>query len=290
MIAKRKVQQLLDARFRRNLEQVQDYEKGPTYRLAIWYPMVVQLAKATLVRGAPFTIALGIFYLLSFLLIEGCLFAARKPLEEDGRAKAMELLRSWGKLEAVPQVKYPGKRRRGVRLAYASAEDWQDIPVIIATIANASLCCWMLNFNPFVALALETWKRLHAFKVIGKLFKGPWYSWPLAFVATPFAFVMIAVVESFNIVGYFCALVFAGGLPFWISMAATSLVQSYQERFSEVADMQEYRFGPAGTAIATGLRKEPISSCSSPTFCSPVGSIGPLPALSRLPFPQRNCY
>ena len=143
-IAKRKVQQLLEARFRRNLEQVQDYEKGPTYRLTLWYPMVVQLAKATLVRGAPFTIALGMIYLLSFLLIEGCLFAARKPLEEDGCVKAMELLRSWGKLEAVPQVKYPGRRRRGVLLASASADGWQMFNTVIATIANASLffgCC-----------------------------------------------------------------------------------------------------------------------------------------------------
>jgi hypothetical protein len=255
IIAKRKVQQLLEARFRRNLEQVQDYEKGPTYRLTLWYPMVVQLAKATLVRGAPFTIALGMIYLLSFLLIEGCLFAARKPLEEDGTAKALELLRSWGRLEAVPQIKYPGKRRRGVLLASASADGWQMFNTVIATIANASLCFWMLRFNPFVALALEIWERLQLFKKIGDLFKGPWFSWPFALVATPFAFVMIALAVSIAISSIFCFLVLAAGLPFWISMAATSLVQNYQERFSEVADMQEYRFGPAGTAIATGLRK-----------------------------------
>ncbi len=258
MIAERKVQQLLDARFRRNLEQVQDYEKGPTYRLAIWYPMVVQLAKATLVRGAPFTVALGVVYLLSFLVIEGCLIAARKPLDEDGRAKAMELLRSWGNLEAVRQVNYPGKRRRGVNLASASAEGWQNIPVIIATIANASLCCWILNFNPFVALALETWKRLQSFKNIGKLFKGPWYSWPLAVVATPFVFVLVAMIQFFNIFFQICFLFFAAGLPFWISIFAANMIQNCQERLSEVADMQEYRFGPAGTAIATGLRKESI--------------------------------
>jgi hypothetical protein len=225
--------------------------------------MVVQLAKATLVRGAPFTIALGIFYLLSFLLIEGCLFAARKPLDEDGRAKAMELLRSWGKLEAVPQVKYPGKRRRGVLLASASAEVWQDILIIIATIANASLCCWIFNFNPFIPLAKWVWQRLQYFTVIGKYFKGPWYTWPRAVVVTPFTFVFILWVESFNIFCYLLVLVLAGGLPFWMSMVATSWVQTYQECFSEVADMQRYRFGPAGTAIATGLRKEPISS--SPT-------------------------
>jgi hypothetical protein len=255
IIAKRKVQHLLEARFRRNLEQVQDYEKGPTYRLTLWYPMVVQLAKASLVRGAPFTIALGMIYLLSFLLIEGCLFAARKPLEDDGRAKALELLRSWGKLEAIPQVKYPGKRRRGVLLASASADGWQMFNIVIATIANASLCFWMLRFNPFGAFGLEIWERLQLFKKIGDLFKGPWFSWPFAFVATPFAFVMIALSQSIAIFSYLCGLIFAAGLPFWISMAATSLVQNYQERFSEVADMQEYRFGPAGTAIATGLRK-----------------------------------
>lgn len=276
-IAKRKVQQLLEARFLRNLEQVQDYEKGPTYRLTLWYPMVVQLAKATLVRGAPFTIALGMIYLLSFLLIEGCLFAARKPLEEDDRAKALELLRSWGKLEAVPQIKYPGKRRRGVLLASASADSWQMFNTVIATIANASLCFWILRFNPFVALAQGAWKILQLFKIIGDLFKGPWFSWPLAFVATPFVFVMIALSQSFAMFSYLLGLVFAAGLPFWISMAATSLVQNYQERFSEVADMQEYRFGPAGAAIATGLRKKYVSSCSTPTFYSLVRSMRPDP-------------
>ena len=217
-IVKRKVQQLLEARFRRNLEQVQDYEKGPTYRLILWYPMVVQLAKATLVRGAPFTIALGMIYLLSFLLIEGCLFAARKPLEEDDRAKALELLRSWSKLEAVPRIKYPGKRRRGVLLASASADRWQMFNTVIATIANASLFCWMLRFNPFVALAEEGWERLQIFKQIRNLFKGPWFSWPLAFVATPFAFVIIASSVHIPILWFFFFLVVVAGLPLWISM------------------------------------------------------------------------
>ena len=60
-------------------------------------------------------------------------------------------------------------------------------------------------------------------------------------------------------------------------MAATSLVQNYQEHFSEVADMQEYRFGPAGAAIATGLRKKSVSSCSTPTFYSLVRSMRPDP-------------
>jgi hypothetical protein len=217
--------------------------------------MVVQLAKATLVRGAPFTIALGILYLLSFLVVEGCLFAARKPLEEDDRVKAMELLRSWGKMEAVPQLKYPGWRRRGVRLASAKAEGWQVFNIVIATIANASLVCWMLHYNPFVALYLLTLEKFQAFKLLGHVFKGPWYSWPLAVAATPFVFGMLAFLIYLVIFTWLCFLFFALGLPFWMSMAATSLVQNYQERFSEIADMQENRFGPAGTAIATGLRK-----------------------------------
>jgi hypothetical protein len=216
-------------------------------------------------------------YLLSFLLIEGCLFAARKPLEEDGRVKAMKLLRSWGTLEVVPQVKYPGKRGRGVLLTSASADGSPMFNTVIATIANASLCCWMLRFNPFVALALETWERLQTFTLIGDLFKGPWFLWPFVFVATPFLFVIIAFSQFFAIFSYLYTLIFAAGLPFWISMAATRLVQNYQERFSEVADMQEYRFGPAGTAIATGLRKKSVSSCSTPTFYSLVRSMRPDP-------------
>jgi len=55
LIAKRKAKRLLDARFRRNLEQVQDYEKGPTFRLILWYPMVVQLRRRPwyLEHGSP---------------------------------------------------------------------------------------------------------------------------------------------------------------------------------------------------------------------------------------------
>jgi hypothetical protein len=56
-IKDRKVRKLLDARFRKNLEQVQDYEKGPSFRMSLWFPMVQQLAKATLVSGARLTIS-----------------------------------------------------------------------------------------------------------------------------------------------------------------------------------------------------------------------------------------
>jgi hypothetical protein len=85
------------------LEQVQDYEKGPTYRMSLWFPMVQQLAKVTLVSwdSAPFTKAVGTLYLFSFLPIEGCLLRARTPLRKDDRAEAMELLRKWGRVERV---------------------------------------------------------------------------------------------------------------------------------------------------------------------------------------------
>jgi hypothetical protein len=69
-------------RVRKNLEQVQDYEEGPTYRISLWFQVVQQLAKATLVScdSAPFTKAMGTLYLFSFLPIEGCLLRARTPL------------------------------------------------------------------------------------------------------------------------------------------------------------------------------------------------------------------
>lgn len=73
-LADKKAAQLLDAKLRENLEQVQDFEKGPTYRLIIWYPMVQQLAKATQVgfSGAWFTISVGMLFLVSFVVAIEC--------------------------------------------------------------------------------------------------------------------------------------------------------------------------------------------------------------------------
>jgi hypothetical protein len=75
-----RIDRLLDARFRRNLEQVQDYEKGPTYRAMLWLPIIQQLGKACLVKGAPLTIFFGAVFMFSFAVVEVLLIYARSPL------------------------------------------------------------------------------------------------------------------------------------------------------------------------------------------------------------------
>jgi hypothetical protein len=152
MIAKRKAKRLLDARFRRNLEQVQDYEKGSTFRLSLWYPMVVQLAKGILVSGARFTISVGMIYLASFLVIEGCLFVARKPLGDDDRAKALKLLREWGEMEPVLKYhKLARHRKTGVFLASASAsvEGWEGVWVELHLweTSSCSVGSWTTDYS-----------------------------------------------------------------------------------------------------------------------------------------------
>jgi hypothetical protein len=253
MIAKRKAKRLLDARFRRNLEQVQDYEKGPTFRLSLWYPMVVQLAKAASVSGARFTISMGMIYLASFLVIEGCLFAARKPLNDDDRVKALKLLREWGRMELVLKYhKLPRRRRRGIFLASASAEVWEGVWVAVASMANIFLLCWIFDYsllgraNILLELALENCTML------AKAFQKPWYWWPVLIPLTPFIFIAITVGEGIALFSSCVLVAWAAGVPFIIARCVEEAVNNYQEHSSTVPDRREGRFFPAATAIATG--------------------------------------
>jgi hypothetical protein len=169
-IKDRKVRKLLDARFRKNLEQVKDYEKCPSFRMSLWFPMVQQLAKATLVSGARLTISVGMVYLVSFLVIEACLLAVRTPLEEEDRAKAMKLLRRWG-----PMKRADPKDGKGTQLE-PMPRNPSLVWIIAASVMNFCLFCSILNlspFRPFLGI-------LHlALRNIIELWKEPWYRMPL---------------------------------------------------------------------------------------------------------------
>ena len=52
-----------------------------------------------MVSGAPFTMAVGVVYLASFLIVEGLLSAVRTPLNAGDRVKAIKLVSRMGTLK-----------------------------------------------------------------------------------------------------------------------------------------------------------------------------------------------
>jgi hypothetical protein len=99
LFAQSESRDFVEARHRRNLEQVQEYEKGPTYPFLLWFPVVQQLAKACLVSGSRFTIAVGAVFMVSFLIAEILLLSPRSPLTRNEHTEALKLMHSWTTLE-----------------------------------------------------------------------------------------------------------------------------------------------------------------------------------------------
>jgi len=263
-LADKKAAQLLDARFRKNLEQVQDFEKGPTYRLIIWYPMVQQLAKATQVgfSGAWFTLSVGMLFLLSFGIVEALLFAVRKPLDGDGREKALKLLRKWGAMKREPVLgmktwKFSSDKKIGMLLEPVAGKWWPfdssdinhaSVLVAIASVANFALFCLVWNIHPFqiVKQLLSSFAEVFRTKPV----QTPWYYWwPLMVLIA----VMMLVYLPFMIFIWIFSLVFLAAVPICISVDLASQVLKYQRYFSKSPDRQIYRFNPAVTASTTAL-------------------------------------
>jgi hypothetical protein len=142
------ISELLDLRSSKNLEQVADYEKGPTVRTLLWLPVIQNLAKACLVSGAPFTIFIGAVYIFSFFLIEALLFLARAPLGREQRPKALKLLREWADLERIPRPveSYATERRMGIRLR-PKEPSISALMIILAGLFNIVLLFKILGLN-----------------------------------------------------------------------------------------------------------------------------------------------
>ncbi|KAE9371992.1 hypothetical protein N431DRAFT_439107 [Stipitochalara longipes BDJ] len=126
--------------------------------MSLWFPIVQQLAKATLVSGAPFTISVGMVYLVSFLVIEACLFAVRTPLGEEDRVKAMKLLRKWGMMKRAGHKKGKGTQLEPVptnlwpsafKSIYAAHVNATAVWIIATSVGNFCLFCSVLNLSPF---------------------------------------------------------------------------------------------------------------------------------------------
>ena len=80
------------AMFKQHLRIVDEFEHGPTIRVFVWVPMLLQVAKLLVVSGAWFAKTIGFIYFFSWLLIEILsIYAAQRPITEGEIRKAMDL-------------------------------------------------------------------------------------------------------------------------------------------------------------------------------------------------------
>ena len=141
------ISELLDMRFSKNLEQVADYEKGPTVRTLLWLPVIQNVIKACLVSNARFTIFIGAIYIFSFFLIEALLFLARGPLGREERPKALKLLREWADLERIPRFNEDSAAERRMGMQLRPKEPISGLMVILAGLFNIILLFKILGLH-----------------------------------------------------------------------------------------------------------------------------------------------
>jgi hypothetical protein len=271
-LADKKAAQLLDARFRKNLEQVRDFEKGPSYRLIVWIPMVQQLAKSFLVEnsGTSFTKFVGWTFLVSFGIMEVLLFAVRKPLDGDDREKALKLLRKWGKMKRVlaPEMKpweFSRDKKIGMLLEPVAGKSWPfDLSdfhpasalVAIAWIANTAIFCQICNIHPFVICKrlLSNWLNAVTFEhTLEEFFQVSWWWLPYRALLAVWWMLAMSFVLVLSISSVITWLGVLTTVPIFISIGLANLVLKYQIQFSKSPDRQISRFSPAATAITTAV-------------------------------------
>ncbi|QKX53508.1 uncharacterized protein TRUGW13939_00587 [Talaromyces rugulosus] len=96
-----------DRIFQEHLNIVSDFERGPSFRIFIWIPMVLQATKLVIVGGpgAILTQVAGWVYFIAWLSIEILMITiAERPLTELERTRATTLSRQWRKHFETPDV------------------------------------------------------------------------------------------------------------------------------------------------------------------------------------------
>uniref|UniRef100_A0A093W2Z6 Uncharacterized protein n=1 Tax=Talaromyces marneffei PM1 TaxID=1077442 RepID=A0A093W2Z6_TALMA len=97
-----------DLIFQEHLNIVGDFERGPSFRIFIWIPMVLQAIKLGIVGGpgAILTQVAGWVYFMAWLSIEILMIAiAERPLTVPERERATSLSRRWRKNFETPDLK-----------------------------------------------------------------------------------------------------------------------------------------------------------------------------------------
>jgi hypothetical protein len=133
-----------DRIFQEHLNLVSDFERGPSFRIFIWVPMVLQAIKLVSVAGpgAILTQIAGWVYLISWLSIEILMVTiAERPLTVLERSHATSLSKQWRKHFETPDML--SERRWGV--------DSETIPpatftmsLIFGFLVGACDCYWTI--------------------------------------------------------------------------------------------------------------------------------------------------
>lgn len=100
-----------DRIFQEHLNLVNEFERGPSFRIFIWIPMVLQAIKLVIVGGpgAVLTQVAGWVYFIAWLTIEILMVTiAERPLTVQERSRAISLSRQWRKNFETPDVMSDG--------------------------------------------------------------------------------------------------------------------------------------------------------------------------------------
>ena len=94
----RPVKQELDATAIQGLlDEVNRFENGPSYRIFVWAPMLLQFAKLLIVRGAPVARLLGLAFFASWLLVDGLLvISSLRPLTRRETDHVIHIVQMYG--------------------------------------------------------------------------------------------------------------------------------------------------------------------------------------------------
>ncbi|EED14344.1 hypothetical protein TSTA_105550 [Talaromyces stipitatus ATCC 10500] len=96
-----------DRIFQEHLNIVGDFEKGPSFRVFVWFPMILQVIKLAVVGGpgAILTQVTGWSYFGAWLSIEILMVTiSQRPLTAPERAQATSLSRRWRKSYETPDL------------------------------------------------------------------------------------------------------------------------------------------------------------------------------------------
>ncbi|KAI4143204.1 MAG: hypothetical protein L6R39_004664 [Caloplaca ligustica] len=165
--------------FSYHLHIVDDFQYGPTTRVFIWIPMLLQAAKLLVVRGAWFARLVGFVYLLSWLTIEVLsILCAGHSLTAEEQKKAFELAQSlhapnWivahqaDDVARYPLYENPASICAELLLIFHGAHNWMSLARILGSYDGAGIYFSFIVFVPLVvpiplillgSLAVSLWR------------------------------------------------------------------------------------------------------------------------------------
>ena len=177
------------AMLKHHLRIVDEFEHGPTIRVFVWVPMLLQVAKLLVVSGAWFAKSIGFIYFFSWLLIEILsIYAAQRPITEGEIRKAMDLgeeyhAPNWQvKGEYFPPIMKTAADRVGSGILFAHGiMNFFSLGKILNFRGFGALLMSFIAFIPFItpvplillAMSVSTmWRLMGGEKRFGKF----WYS------------------------------------------------------------------------------------------------------------------